>query len=332
MEQGFWEKLTLHGVQGKKKSIMAMAPMSGVTDEAFRLMLLKYGKPSVFWTEFVAVEGLFHPRGKEFCLPILEHSSKEKPIVAQIFGRDPIFFEKAALLVKQMGFDGIDINMGCPDRAIEKQGAGSILIKDPKLAKEIIRATKKGAGKIPVSVKTRIGYETEIVDNWIKAVLEEEPAALTIHFRTRNELYLPPAHWELAEKIVKLRNKHSLKTLILGNGDIKTLEEAKKAVNDTGIDGVMIGRALVGDPWFFSGKIPTIRKRLKAIVEHAEIFEKLHKKEMKNGRCEQFESMKKHFHAYTSGFRGAKELREKLMKVKNAYETKKVIGDFIKNI
>ena len=150
MGKSFWEKL--------KKPIIAQAPMSGVTDESCRLVLLKYGKPDVFWTEFISSDALFSPKAKDYCLRVLNHSKKEKPIVAQIFGAKVLQIEKAAKIIKELGFDGVDINMGCPDRDVEKQGAGAALIKNQELAKEIIQAAKRGAGAMPVSVKTRIGY------------------------------------------------------------------------------------------------------------------------------------------------------------------------------
>ncbi|MCX6720303.1 MAG: tRNA-dihydrouridine synthase [Candidatus Staskawiczbacteria bacterium] len=322
IQLGFWGKL--------KKPIMALAPMSGVTDEAFRLMFLKYGQPDVFWTEFVSAEGLFS-RGRKFCLKILEHSPKEKPIVAQLFGATFADFERSAKLMAELGFDGIDINMGCPDINIEKKGGGAALIKNFQLAKEIIRATKKGAGKLPVSVKTRIGYNKIQVKEWIGVILEEEPAVITVHFRTRDELYFSKAHWELAREIVELRNKISPKTLLLGNGDVKSLEEAKKLAEEKGLDGIMVGRAVVGDPWFFGGKVPSVTEKLKAIVEHAKIFDKCHKEERKEKNYhKKFASIKKHFHAYAKDFRGAKELRDELMKVKNTAETKAVIEKFLK--
>jgi len=319
---------------------MVSAPMSGITDEAFRLMFLKYGRPDVFWTEFVSAEGLLS-KGREYCLKTLRYSPGEHPIVAQIFGSEPIMFEKAAADVAKLGFDGIDINMGCPDRDIEKQGAGAALIKNPELAKKIIRATKKGAPKTPISVKTRIGYNKNEISEWIPALLEENIAALVVHFRTRKELFMPPAHWELAEDVIKLRNRYSPSTLIIGNGDIKSFAEARKLAEKTELDGIMVGRAVLGDPWFFLaspkpvgegglGHSPTIPERLNAVIEHAELFENFYKEDMKNGRCKQFDSLKKHFHAYTKGFYGAKELRESLMKVKNASETKKVIENFLK--
>jgi len=317
MQKNFWEKL--------KKPIMSMAPMSGITDEAFRLMLLKYGRPDVFWTEFVSVDGLNSEKGRDYCLGVLKHDKKEKPIVAQIFGAEPLYFEKVAEIISKLDFDGIDINMGCPDRDVEKAGGGASLMKTPDLAKEIIRATKKGAGKIPVSVKTRIGYDKNEISEWIGTILAENIAVLTVHFRTRKELSGPPAHWESAQEIIKLRDKISPETLIFGNGDVKSLEEAKNLVKETGLDGIMVGRGLLGNPWFFSEKNPTIKERIKAIIEHAEIFDNLHKKDMdKNGNYKQFDAMKKHFHAYTKGFRGAKNLREKLMKVKNTAQVKEI--------
>jgi len=310
---------------------MAIAPMSGVTDEAFRLMFLKYGKPDIFWTEFVSTDGLFS-KGRDYCLRILKFLPKERPIVAQIFGSNPINFEKAAELIVDLGFDGIDINMGCPDRDIEKKGGGAALIRNPDLAKEIIRAAKKGAGKIPVSVKTRIGYNKNQIAEWIPILLQEDIAALIVHFRTRKEMYAVPAHWELAKEIIKLRDKHAPKTLIIGNGDVKSLEQANDLIKETGLDGIMIGRAVLGNPWFFSKKSPTLSKRLNAIIEHAEIFDGFHKKDVdKNGCYKQFDSLKKHFHAYAKGFRGSKDLRDELMKTKNTLEVKKIIENFLNN-
>lgn len=299
---------------------MVVAPMSGVTDEAFRLMFLKYGKPDVFWTEFVSVEGLFS-KGHESCLKILKFSPEERPIVAQVFGSDPSYFKKAAEEIERLGFDGIDINMGCPDKAIEQQGAGAALIKDVELAKQIIRATKEGAKNIPVSVKTRLGYDANQIAEWIVPILEENVAALTIHFRTREEMYRPPAQWDLAKEIVRLRDLHSTETIIIGNGDIRSLTQAHELIKESNVDGVMIGRATLGNPWFFSDKIPTIRERLEAIVEHAELFDD----------PKRFCVMNKHFHAYAKEFRGAKELRDRLMETKDHLEVKKLIEEFLLN-
>jgi tRNA-dihydrouridine synthase len=342
MPSNFYKKL--------KKPIMTIAPMLGVTDEAFRQMLLECGRPDVFWTEFVSVDGLFS-KGREKLLEYLKFIPSEHPIVAQVFGEKPELFEKTAELIRNLGFDGIDINMGCPNRDVEQHGAGAALIKNPVLAKKIIRAAKKGAGKFPVSVKTRIGYAKDEINEWIPALLEENIALLTVHLRTRNELSKVPAHWELAEKIVKLRDRLAPKTLIFGNGDVKSLAEARQLAKKTGLDGIMIGTGVFENPWFFSEQFPDIGERLNALAKHAEIFEKINKNNVdsskailrglslrvnpeasrridKKGRPKNFDSVKKYFKGYAAGFEGAKDLRERLMTTKNATEIKKIVKKF----
>ena len=310
MQSNFWKKL--------KKPIFVTAPMSGVTDDAFRCMFLKYKQPDVFWTEFVSVEGLFS-KGREVCLKTLKFSHGEHPIVAQIFGSDPVYFKRAAEEIERLGFDGIDINMGCPDKAIEQQGAGAALIKDVELAKQIIRATKEGVKNIPVSVKTRLGYNENQITKWIVPLLQENIAVLTIHFRTKKEMYRAPAQWELAKEIVRLRDLYSPETLIIGNGDVKSLAQAQELAKENKLDGIMIGRATIGNPWFFSDKLPTIQERLKAIIEHTELF----------NDPKRFNAMKKHFHEYAKGFNGAKELRDRLMEAKDYADVKKLIEEFL---
>jgi nifR3 family TIM-barrel protein len=321
--KNFWKTL--------KRPIMAFAPMANVTDEAFRHMFALSGTPpDVFWTEFVSVEGLLS-RGKERLLPDLWFSANEHPIVAQIFGAKPEQFEEAAAIIRNLGFDGVDINMGCPDRAVEKQGAGAMLMKNPTLAQEIIRATKRGVRGLPVSVKTRIGYTKSQIGEWIPALLEEDLAALTVHLRTRKEMSLVPAHWELASDITALRNRYAPGTVLLGNGDIASREDAETRVAASGFDGAMIGRGVFGNPWFFSGKIPILRKRLQGMVRHTELFEQLYKSNAskKSGALKNFDVMKKHFKAYCSGFDGAKELRIRLMGAKNAAEVKEITMAFL---
>ncbi len=312
---------------------MTMAPMANVTDAAFRQMFAKYGKPDVFWTEFVSVEGLLS-KGKDRLLVDFWYSEKERPIVAQIFGSKPEQFEKVAKMIKELGFDGIDINMGCPDRDVEKQGAGAALIKTPELAKEIIRAAKRGAGGLPVSVKTRIGYSKNEIKEWLPTLLQENLSALVIHLRTRNEMSDVPAHWEFAGDIVTLRNKYAPKTILLGNGDVNTLDDAKIKIKESGFDGVMIGRGIFGNPWLFSEHIPSLQERLETMCEHAELFEKTFRndKDKKDGYLKSFDVMKKHFKAYVTGFSGARELRILLMEAKNATEVRKITKEFIISI
>ena len=323
MKQNFWKKL--------EKPIMAIAPMANVTDAAFRQMLLKYGRPDVFFTEFVSVEGLIS-KGKERLLVDLWYNKKEHPIVAQIFGAKPEKFEKAAKIIRELGFDGIDINMGCPDKDIEKQGAGAALIKNPELAKQIIRATKKGAGDLPVSVKTRIGYSKNQIKEWIPILLKENLAALTVHLRTKKEGYNVAAHWELASEIAALRDYCAPETIILGNGDINTLDEAREKIKKSGLDGVMVGRGVLVNPWLFSKQTPLIQERLKCMIKHAELFEKMYKTncDKNNDSLKSFNTIKKYFKAYASGFDNAKDLRVLLMESKNSLEVKKIAEKFIK--
>lgn len=322
MQTGFWKKL--------KKPIMVLAPMANVTDAAFRRIIAKYGKPDVMYTEFVSCDGLMSAGQKKLLVDFM-YTEAERPIVAQIFGSKPENFYKTALLIQELGFDGIDINMGCPDKNVEKQGAGACLMKNPELAQEIIRETKRGAGKLPVSIKTRIGYNKNSLSEWLPALLETEPAAIIIHARTRKEMSLVPAKWDVIADAVRIRDQHDNsknKTLIIGNGDVKDLADAEEKIKATGADGVMIGRGIFGNPWLFNRnvdytKIP-LADKLHVMVEHTYLFEKLlveHKS---------FDIMKKHYKAYVNGFDGAKELRIKLMEgAKTAADVEAIVVDFL---
>lgn len=313
MNQGFWSKL--------KKPIMVLAPMANVTDEAFRRVIAKYGKPDVTWTEFVSCDGLCS-EGRERLLPDFWFSESERPIVAQVFGAKPENFFKTAQLVRELDFDGIDINMGCPDRAVLKQGAGASLIKNPELAKEIIAATKQGSGNLPVSVKTRIGDTKNTLDTWLPVLLSEKPAAITVHARTRKELSLVPAKWEAVKQAVEIAKGSG--TLILGNGDVENLDQAKQRILETGADGVMIGRGIFGNPWLFSGRkkeeIP-LEERLRVMIEHTFLFEELFKD------IKSFDVMKKHYKAYVNNFAGASEMRAKLFESKNAAQVADIVKE-----
>ncbi|MFA6551773.1 MAG: tRNA-dihydrouridine synthase, partial [Patescibacteria group bacterium] len=326
-----------------------------VTDEAFRQMFVKYGKPDVLWTEFVSVNGLCSEKGYKNMLTDLKFKANEHPIIAQVFGSNPEKFYQAAKIIKKLGFDGIDINMGCPDRKVEKQGAGAALMKNPKLAQEIILATKKGAGKMPVSVKTRIGYYKNEIETWIPALLITQPAAIIVHGRTRKEMSRVPASWDIIGRAAEVVKKSKTKTLIIGNGDVVDLTDAYQKAKQYKLDGIMIGRAAFGNPWFFrplpnpaspagrpplsKGREPDVKEKLNVMIEHAKLFEKLYygktllrpAKRDYGGR-RNFNIMKKHFKAYASGFDGAKELRIKLMKTKTAEDVSDVIKEFLKSI
>ncbi len=317
----FWEKLT--------KPFFVMAPMADVTDAAFRALVAKRGKPDVFWTEFVSADGLCHTREigklKDEENPLMSDlviGEGQRPIVAQIFSSKPDMIAYATKLVAELGFDGVDINMGCPDRAIERQGCGAAMIKNPKLAQEIIRAAQ-GASNLPVSVKTRIGYNIESLDEWLTALLETNPAAITLHLRTRKEMSLVPAQWEQMQKAVEIRNRVNPKVLLIGNGDVQDLEDGQIKVAESGCDGAMLGRGMFGNPWVFAGRKPgdtPLAEKLTALVELAHGFEKI-------SPPKHFAILKKHIKAFVTGFPEAASLRAKLMEANSAAELERVIKE-----
>ncbi len=345
----FWKKL--------KKPFFCLAPMSDVTDVAFRFMLAKYSKNRenkdqvVFWTEFVSADGLSNKLAKKKLAHMLKFSERERPIVAQVFGANPENMKKACQYIASLGFDGIDINMGCPDKSVVSQGAGAGLIKTPELARKIIQSAHAGiesAGlHIPVSVKTRIGFNKEEIDQWIGELLKEDISALTIHLRTAKELSLVPANWDYMKKIKELITKSGKEVLLIGNGDIKDMKDAKSKAQEYSCDGVMIGRGVFGKPWFFAdlhsphpicspssrpspcqgeGKgVRCIEEQLNILVEHTQLFEK----ELSISKHKSFAVMKKHFKAYVNGFNGAGKLRTKLMETNNSQEVEKIVKDFL---
>lgn len=315
MSRGFWNTLP--------KPFFVLAPMADVTDAAFRRIIAKYGKPDVMWTEFVAVDGLLSP-GSEVLLRDFMYTEAERPIVAQIFGSKPENFFKVAQMIEKLGFDGIDINMGCPDKNVEKQGGGASLMKDPKRARDIIHATMEGAPNIPVSIKTRVGYNKVELNTWIPAILETKPAAITVHARTRKDMSLVPARWEHVREAVEMAKGTG--TLIIGNGDVKDLDDARMKATATGADGIMLGRAIFGNPYLFLGRTLdsiSLPERFAIMIEHTKLYEEL------LGDVKNFAVMKKHYKAYVNGFDGAKELRIRLMESNNATEVENIVNDFL---
>lgn len=304
---------------------MALAPMHDVTETVFRRLIARRGKPDVMFTEFVSTEGLAHPLSREKMIHrYLGFTPQERPLVAQIWGTNPDHFESAARLIVELGFDGVDINMGCPERSAVKYGACSALIESPELAKELIRATQRGTqGLIPVSVKTRLGYRENIIEEWVKHILETEPAVITVHGRTAKQMSGASADWESIGRAVEIACGSG--TLILGNGDIQTLEEAYEKVRDYGVDGVMFGRAIFSNHWLFDRdrqESPSIEQRLQALIEHAKLFEEVY------GVGRGFCTLRKHFRAYTSGFPGGKELRIKLMEAESSEDIWNIVSQW----
>lgn len=350
----FWQRLP--------KPFFCLAPMADVTDAAFRRIIATYGKPHVMWTEFVSADGLCHPIGKSKLLVDLQYTEQERPLVVQLFSSNPDNMRAAAKFCAEQGFDGIDINMGCPDRTIEKQGCGSAMIKTPERALEIIAAARAGvrdAGKeIPVSVKTRVGYSKDEIDTWVRLLLEQQLPALTIHARTRKDLSQVPAKWEYIERVVALRDRIAPETVIIGNGDVMSYEDGLAKVQSSGCDGVMIGRALFGNPWIFNPTVHVARvgtwrqnffmrllphawskkllgdrrytvaeipleEKLRVMIEHTKLFQDL------LGKEKNFAVMKKHYKAYAHGFPGAKELRIQLMNAHDDKEVESMVEKFL---
>lgn len=313
----------------KQKPFFVMAPMADVTDVAFRALVAARGAPDVFWTEFVSCDGLYHTReigkmsdAENPLMRDLQIGEGQRPIVAQIFSAKPEMIAYGAKLAEELGFDGVDLNMGCPDRAIEKQGAGAALVKNPKLAVELVKAAK-AATTLPVSVKTRIGYNSESLDEWLTALLSADPVAITLHLRTRKEMSLVPADWEQMKKAVAIRDRVNPRVLLIGNGDVQDMEDGRRKIAETGCDGVMIGRGMFGNPWVFAGKksndVP-LKEKLDALIELAYGFEQIMP-------AKNFSILKKHVKAFVTGFDGAAELRAKLMQAESAAELERIIGE-----
>lgn len=341
MDKGFWGKL--------EKPIIGLAPMDGVTDAAFRYIVCKYGKPDVVITEFTNVEGL--ARGAVKMLKAFDYHESERPVVAQIYGVEVDSYYKCCVMLCEMGFDGIDINMGCPANAVARHGSGAALIKTPELAKEIVRTCKKACkdwsegitlkeagvhenmielieeGKferklIPVSVKTRIGFSESVVEEWTKHLLEEMPVNITMHGRTLRQMYMGQADWEEIRKSALLCKQAGVS--FLGNGDVTSLEDARARCKEYGVDGVLVGRATFGNPWFFSGEMPDLEERLRVMVEHAEYFESL--------GTHYFPHIRKHLGWYCKGFDGAKELRKVLTRTDSAAEVSEHVKTFLEQL
>lgn len=303
--------------------------MEDVTDAAFRRLIARYGKPDVMFTEFTSADGLVlaPTKGQKSLRRKLLFSESERPIVAQLFTSSPDRMEKAALIVRELGFDGVDINMGCPDRAVEKSGCGAALMKNPRLARELIRAAARS--ELPVSVKTRIGYDKNELETWLPELLGEKPSAITIHARTRKEMSDVPAHWDAIARAVLIRDTMEVTTLIIGNGDVQNIKDAHAKANAASCDGVMLGRAIYGSPWLFSysheldNSIVTPKDRMETLSEHLELFEKL------LSDSTNYATMKKHFNAYICGWDNAKKLRMRLMETEKSAEAKRIIADAI---
>ena len=338
MERGFWDRLP--------HPIIGLSPMDGVTDAPYRHMIAKYSKPSLIITEFCNVEGL--ARGAVSMLKEFIYEEAERPIVAQIYGVETDSFYKVALMCCYLGFNGIDINMGCPANKVARRGSGAGMIGMPDHARKVIQMVRKAsqdwhngisleeAGirpkiitalkamrpdegprtELPVSVKTRIGLDKPVTEEWIKVLLEEEPANITLHGRTLKQMYLGEASWEEIARAAQLCK--GTNTTLLGNGDIKSMEDAKEKIERYGTDGALVGRATFGNPWFFSGYEPTKEERFRIAIEHSQYFEDHYMDHA-------YFAMRKHLAWYCRGFDGAKEIRTQLMQCDSTKDVERIL-------
>lgn len=361
----FWQSLT--------GPIIGLAPMDGVTDATFRHTVALQGKPDVSFTEFTHVHDVC--RGPEFLLDSLIYHEAERPVVAQLYGKDPDLFYQAAHAVCELGFDGLDINMGCPSRSVASSGSGAGLIRTPDVAHAIMQATRRGiadwaAGQtlegaglkpgrveairlmneqredarplvrqtIPLSVKTRLGYDVAIVDRWIEHLLMEQPAVISLHGRTLQQMYRGEADWGAIARAVEIARGSG--TLLFGNGDVHSLQDVVRRVRETGVDGVLVGRATLGAPWFFQQKeearvllrqqlpgggpepvLPSLDARFELLLDHARRFE---------SACGtgQFRRMRKHLGWYCKGFPHAASLRASMVRVSSSADVEEVLANF----
>ncbi|CQD29575.1 tRNA dihydrouridine synthase [Staphylococcus capitis] len=316
MKENFWSELP--------RPFFILAPMEDVTDIVFRHVVSEAARPDVFFTEFTNTESYCHPEGIHSVRGRLTFSEDEQPMVAHIWGDKPEQFRKMSIGLKEMGFKGIDLNMGCPVANVAKKGKGSGLILRPERAAEIIQATKEGG--LPVSVKTRLGYyEIDEWKDWLKHVFEQDIANLSIHLRTRREMSKVDAHWELIEAIKTMRDEIAPHTLLTINGDIPDRQKGLELANKYGVDGVMIGRGIFHNPFAFE-KEPrehTSEELLDLFRLHLSLYEKY-----SNEETQQFKALRRFFKIYIRGIKGASQLRHKLMSTETIDEARELLDEF----
>ena len=333
----FWQKLP-HG-------FTVLAPMEGVTDVVFRDIVARAGAPDVFFTEFTNVSSFASEKGRHDALErldlkiapnlsktdpniskITDRATNSTPVVAQIWGKNPKHFGNLASALEELGFAGLDINMGCPDRHVNKAGGGAAMIKTPDLALECIKCARENT-KLPVSVKTRLGFtKIEEYKTWLPLLLNQRLAALTVHLRTRKEMSKAPAHYELIPEIIKLRDEISPETILIINGDIDDLKSAKELSEKyPGVNGFMIGRGVFKNPYCFTTHEPTREELQNLFLYHLDIFD-IRAKELESRDSRYpYEPIKHFIKIYFTGFDGASELRQKLMECKSTAELRKIL-------
>lgn len=326
--QDFWNALP--------RPIVCLAPMEDVTDTVFRERVLRMSEPGtlhILYTEFTSTDGLGHEKGFDKVSERLVVNDTEMELlksqgvrlVAQIWGGKPELFLKAAEMITAMGrFDGIDINMGCPVKKIVKGGSCSALIMDPPRAQDIVRATKEGT-TLPVSVKTRTGFNQPVTERWITQLLEVRPSAIVLHARTSKDQSLVPANWDHVALAVKVRDALAPGIPILGNGDVTSMADGIARCSHSGADGFMVGRGIFHDPWLFRSAVykPSKEERLEALLAHARLYVSTW------GQQRNFQVLKRFFKIYVHGFPGASALRARLMESSSLQEVEEAVDQSI---
>lgn len=317
MRGNFWRDLP--------RPFFVLAPMEDVTDVVFRHVVAKAARPDVFFTEFTNTESFCHPEGKKSVRGRLIFTEDEQPIVAHIWGDKPEKFREMSIGMAEMGFSGVDINMGCPVPNVAGNGQGAGLIRRPEVAAEIIQAAK--AGGLPVSVKTRLGYSR--IDewrDWLTHVLKQDIANLSIHLRTRKEMSKVPAHWELIPEIKKLRDEIAPDTLLTINGDIPDRKTGLELAEEYGVDGIMIGRGIFKNPFAFEKepKEHTTKELLDLLRYHLDLYDHY----SKEGELLSFKALQRFFKIYVKGFHGASELRNQLMSTESTDDVRAMLDNF----
>lgn len=303
------------------KPFLILAPMEGVTDVIFRQVVAHAGRPDLFFTEFTNVSSYASEKGRANALERLEVAPTDSPIIAQIWGREPAHFAETTEALSSLGFSGVDLNFGCPDKNVNKASGGAAMIKTPDLAVECFKNARANT-TLPVSVKTRLGWSDPIeFRTWLPTLLNEHPAALTVHLRTKKEMSKVPAHYELIPEIVKLRQTLSPSTKLIINGDIRDKNHALELHEKyPEVDGFMIGRGVFANPYCFTDHTPTQDGLMELLYLHLDLYEKYSETHRVS-----YEPLKHFFKIYINNFPGASDLRAKLMETHSVKEARNVL-------
>lgn len=328
--------------QELEKPILCLAPMEGVTDMAFRQVIAHAGRPDLFFTEFTNVSSYASEKGRTNALERLQIAVTDHPIIAQIWGKNPAHFAKTCGALQSLGFSGIDLNFGCPDKHVNKAGGGAQMIRTPDLAVACFRNAVAHSNGLPVSVKTRLGFSfVDEYQAWLSTLLREHPAALTVHLRTRKEMSKVSAHYDLIPKIIELRDTLSPETKLLINGDIKDKTHGLALCQKhAGLDGFMIGRGVFENPYCFTEYKPSKEDLLGLLRLHLDLWDNIYgfsdcrenlasrARSGSNGKTRSFEPLKHYFKIYIRDFPGASDLRARLMDCHSTEEARSILQHF----